>query len=168
MKNKRYYIIRSFTLIGNLFPQFLVLCFLSFFIDFEKGAYLTSVWFFGYATNLLLKNIIKKPRPDKENAKVNVKGYSLPSGHAFMSTVFFYSMAYFFDFSLPILIIFLIMPILLGLSRLYLKVHDIWDIVSAWCFAGLYLYFVSPLTFKVCKNVLFLLSKLKNIYISNL
>lgn len=157
--------IRSFTLIGNLFPQFLVLCFLTFFINFEKGAYLSSVWFFGYATNLFLKNAIRKPRPNKENAKVKVKGYSMPSGHAFMSTVFFYSLVYFFDFSFPLQIIFLLIPIFLGLSRLYLKVHDIWDILSAWGFAGLYIYFISPLTFEVCKHTLFLLSKVKNIFI---
>ena len=166
MKEKRYYLIRFFTLIGNLFPQFLVLCFLTFFINFEKGAYLSSVWFFGYATNLLLKNSIKKPRPNQKFAKVPVKGYSMPSGHAFMSTVFFYSIIYFFDISFPLKIIFLLMPIFLGLSRLYLKVHDIWDILFAWLCAGLYLYFIAPLTFEVCQEVLYILFRFKNIFLN--
>ncbi|MCH2228036.1 MAG: phosphatase PAP2 family protein [Candidatus Caenarcaniphilales bacterium] len=157
MKQKRYYLIRSFTLIGNLFPQFLVLCFITFFVDFDKGAYISSIWFFGYAVNLLLKNTIRKARPSSENAKVSVKGYSLPSGHAFMSTVFFFTVSSFFIFPVYVDYLCTLVPIFLGLSRLYLKVHDHWDIIAGWFFALAYLFLFSKTAIYICSKVLILM-----------
>lgn len=141
--NKDYIIrkiIRIFTLTGNIFPQFLLISALIVFADVYIGLKLALVWIMGYGLNLLLKNTIKKLRPPKEFAKVHVNGYSLPSGHAFMSTVTYLGICLFFDFPLAVKIVIASFPFLLGLSRLYLKVHDIYDICAGWGFGILYLY----------------------------
>jgi len=133
-------IIRIFTLAGNIFPQFLLISALIVFADVYIGLKLAIVWVMGYGLNLILKNTIKKLRPPREHAKVRVKGYSLPSGHAFMSSVTYFSICLFFDFPLGLKIGVATLPLLIGLSRLYLKVHDIYDICAGWGFAILYLY----------------------------
>jgi membrane-associated phospholipid phosphatase len=141
--SKEYWIrkiIRLFTLTGNVFPQFLLISALIAFVDVYIGLKLALVWAMGYGLNLILKNTIKKSRPPKEHAKVHVKGYSLPSGHAFMSTVTYLGICLFFDFNIAAKIALATVPFLLGLSRLYLKVHDIYDICAGWGFGILYLY----------------------------
>jgi len=133
-------IIRLFTLAGNIFPQFLLISALIAFVNVFTGLKLALVWIMGYGLNLLLKNTIKKLRPPKNLAKVHVDGYSLPSGHAFMSTVTYLGICLFFDFPLYAKFLLASLPFLLGLSRLYLKVHDIYDICAGWGFGILYLY----------------------------
>lgn len=133
-------VIRLFTLMGNVFPQFLLISALIAFVDIYIGLKLALVWAMGYGLNLILKNTIKKLRPPKEHAKVRVKGYSLPSGHAFMSTVTYLGICLFFEFNIVAKVALATVPFLLGLSRLYLKVHDIYDICAGWGFSILYLY----------------------------
>jgi len=132
-------LIRYFTFCGNIFPQFLVCCFL-LFVDFKQGYQVGSLWFWGYALNLLLKNTIKKKRPDVNNWGVpNVRGHSFPSGHSLVSTVLYWSIAKFFGVPMPYALVLYAMPILLGLSRLKLKVHHTEDVIGGWVIAYMYL-----------------------------
>lgn len=137
---------RYFTLFGNLFPQFLVCCLL-LFLNFEKGFIVGTLWFFAYVLNFTIKNTIRRQRPPKENWRIltHVNGLSFPSGHSLTSLVLYWSIAKYFAIPLPWSIAFYAMPFLLGLSRLYFRVHYISDVVAAWFIAFLYLYFLEDI-----------------------
>ncbi|MFH1127302.1 MAG: phosphatase PAP2 family protein [archaeon] len=87
----------------------------------------------GEALVFLLKNIVMRARP--ENALIDAFGYSFPSGHATVATIFFLSLIYAFkddikDKTMKILFIFanVFMIGLIGLSRIYLNVHWFSDV----------------------------------------
>ncbi|MDD9898965.1 MAG: phosphatase PAP2 family protein [Candidatus Melainabacteria bacterium] len=137
------FIIRYTTFAGNLFPQFLICCLL-LYIDFETGYKVGSIWFYGYALNLVIKNSIRKARPPKANWKVpHVNGFSFPSGHSLMSIVLYWSIAKYFAIAMPFAVLFYALPFWLGASRLYLRVHFPEDVLAGWLIAYCYLHFAS-------------------------
>jgi undecaprenyl-diphosphatase len=159
LKEIFFKIIRNFTLIGNMFPLLVLGAILTFLVDFEAGAKLMAVWFVGYLINLILKNTIRKPRPNSGTHRVQVKGYSFPSGHAFISLTFYFSLVRFFEIPAPYSYIIWSLPFLLGLSRLYLKVHDVYDITGGWLFSFLYFYFLSPQVVKLLETLVLPLTR---------
>lgn len=139
-----HFFVRYFTFFGNLFPQFLICCLL-FVIDFHKGFDVFVIWFWGYAINFIIKNTVRRQRPPKENWRLltHVNGLSFPSGHSLTSLVLYWSIAKYFAIPLPWAIPFYLMPFLLGLTRLYFRVHYISDVVAGWLIAFLYITFCS-------------------------
>lgn len=87
-----------------------------------------------------LKYFFNRPRPSIPLLK-EVPGLSFPSGHAFMSLIFFGMIIYILyhevknkwvkwgSISLLVIIIFLV-----GLSRIYLRVHFASDVIAGFCF----------------------------------
>ena len=111
-----------------------------------NGVLLLFIVFYGGAfLNSMLKKIIQRPRP--VDALIPVGGYSFPSGHA-MSAVIFYSLIlilfmheikntklrYVFLFA-NILIILMV-----GLSRIMLKVHHVSDVLGAFVIGLLWVW----------------------------
>ncbi|MBQ6991877.1 MAG: phosphatase PAP2 family protein [Clostridia bacterium] len=102
----------------------------------------------------ILKLIIRRPRPELLRLAVE-KGFSFPSGHAMVSTVFYGFFIYLIYkkvkdikkkriyISLISLLIFLI-----GISRIYLGVHYATDVIAGHIFGVLYLYFVVKYLYK--------------------
>ena len=95
--------------------------------------------------NMLLKNILQRPRPMEYNI-INESGYSFPSGHSMVSMAFYGYLIYliykyvdnkyirwFLIISLSILIS------IIGLSRVYLGVHYISDVLAGFLLAIAYL-----------------------------
>jgi len=83
----------------------------------------------------VLKNLIVRIRP--ENSIVPETGFAFPSGHATMSLILFgcliyYSVKYLRHKSLKIIIVSvsLILILLIGFSRIYLRVHWFSDIIA--------------------------------------
>lgn len=128
---------------GNVFPQFLI-CLSLLLIDFEKGYLITGLWAWSYFLNIIIKNTIKKSRPNPSLHKIKVTGYSFASGHSLTSFVLYSSIVKIFEISFPLAWIFLALPFFLGLSRLYLKVHYIEDVFGGWFIAYSYLIFLAP------------------------
>jgi len=93
----------------------------------------------------LLKNLFARPRPVLEFLQET--GYSFPSGHALISVALFGSLFYFLlrvksDWKRISLILFSCLGILiLGLSRVYLNVHWVSDILGGY-FLGATILFV--------------------------
>lgn len=101
------------------------------------------------------KYILKRKRP---TIKVLVKesGYSYPSGHT-MNATCFYGFLIFLSlisdniiyFKVGLIIVFLVLILLIGISRIYLGVHYFSDVIGGYLLSSsylfLYVYFVHDL-----------------------
>lgn len=91
-------------------------------------------------TNLLLKNIVARPRPymdEKSNFYIWWKqagslmesGYSFPSGHTTSAMAFGFTL--FLCFKKKLSWLFLFIPLIMGFTRIYFMVHFASDVIVA-------------------------------------
>ena len=95
---------------------------------------------------LMLKLIIHRARPADPLLKM-VRGYSFPSGHALMSMVFYGLLIYIIRHELKnrlvggVISIFLMFLILMiGFSRIYLRVHYATDVIAGLAIGFIWLF----------------------------
>lgn len=109
------------------------------------------------ALNVLLKNIINRPRPDGYRI-ISETGYSFPSGHSMISMAF-YGLILYIVFKnvknkkirnlLTVLIAILIF--LIGFSRIYLGVHYASDVLGGFIISIAYLILFTTITKTIFK-----------------
>ncbi len=106
----------------------------------------------GLLFEFVIKFIIQRERPI--NSLIEISGYSFPSGHATMATIFFALLLYAFkdDIKNKVLRIFFILGtvlvfLLVGLSRVYLNVHWFSDVLAGFAL-GLFWLTLLILVFK--------------------
>ncbi|MEK7226859.1 MAG: phosphatase PAP2 family protein [Bacteroidota bacterium] len=95
----------------------------------------------------LLKNMVQRHRP--ENPMVEgITNFGFPSGHAFMSVAFYGLLALWTAVTIKnkwqrrVIISFLLLLILLiGYSRIYLRVHYATDVIAGFCIGICWLFF---------------------------
>ena len=109
-------------------------------------------------SNEILKLIFQRVRPDTINWLVNEVGYSFPSGHSTVSMAFYGFLIYLIYTNFTnkkykwILIVFLSMIILfVGISRVYLGVHYLSDVLAGFLFSIMYLIIYVYLYNKILK-----------------
>ncbi len=95
----------------------------------------------------LLKRLIQRQRPPDPLVE-GITNYSFPSGHAFMSVAFYGLLIWFASAYIStkwlqrIVIAFLLLVIvLIGLSRIYLRVHYATDVIAGICIGFVWLDF---------------------------
>lgn len=95
--------------------------------------------------NVLLKNILARPRP-VANSLIYENGYSFPSGHSMISMAFYGLLIYLINYYIKdkklriILITILSLIILLiGISRIYLGIHYFSDVLGGFLLSIAYL-----------------------------
>ena len=116
-----------------------VICIIAMIIRFKKGLFISLNIALVYALNNLIKIIVMRPRPTVVHL-VYETGYSFPSGHAMVSFALYILLAYFlWDSYKWLSILFMICPFLIGMTRVYLGVHYITDIIAGYLFAFVYL-----------------------------
>ncbi len=100
---------------------------------------------FVFILNRILKFIIARPRPERLRLVLE-DGYSFPSGHSMVAFGFYGFLIYLIYKNFEnkkikyTLIVFLALLILLiGISRVYLGVHYVTDVIAGFIFAFLYL-----------------------------
>ncbi|HET9721523.1 MAG TPA: phosphatase PAP2 family protein [Candidatus Saccharimonadales bacterium] len=107
-----------------------------------------------YLFNTLLKFILRRQRPFGRVIKMfGVRSYSLPSGHAFGTLIFYGLFAYLdlrYSYSFMSLVIAAILAVCIlavGVSRVYLGVHYPSDVVAGWLLGAVSLYIVVAAAF---------------------
>jgi undecaprenyl-diphosphatase len=98
----------------------------------------------GGVLDMTLKHIIQRSRPMYASAFLHSTSFSFPSGHAMGSLVVFGMLAYLLAVfcterrrtQLTIVLVAALLTVAIGVSRLYLGVHDFSDVVAGYA-AGL-------------------------------
>lgn len=139
------------TAIASPYTLLALVLLLLVFLVIKRKRYLVLLFFFSLAGgalfDLLIKSWVHRMRPLME--LLQVSGYSFPSGHAVLSTIFFGLLIYAFKdyFTNKILKavyigvnIFLFM--LIGFSRVYLGVHWLSDVLAGICLGIFWLTFL--------------------------
>lgn len=95
--------------------------------------------------NLLLKNIVQRPRPN-EFRLIDENGYSFPSGHSMVSMAFYGFLIYLIykfvkskRLKWALIIILSALIITIGISRIYLGVHYTSDVLAGFTISVSYL-----------------------------
>jgi len=98
-----------------------------------------------FLLNQAFKMIFTRDRPVGINL-INENGYSFPSGHSMMSVAFYGFLAYMYLHSkrskknrLLVIISFILLVLLIGISRIYLGVHFASDVLAGFALALAYL-----------------------------
>jgi undecaprenyl-diphosphatase len=79
---------------------------------------------FAFAT----KPMIARPRPEPSTRLLSVDEHSFPSGHTFVAAAFATSCGWFYPLAFPVLVLY---AVLMGWSRVHLRVHYWSDVVAA-------------------------------------
>ena len=116
---------------------------LIFIIIFRNryGIWLTASTIISATSNVIIKNIIRRARPDHLRL-ITQGGYSFPSGHAMISIAVYGLLFYFvvkkiknkpLRIILSIILIFIILTV--GISRIYVGVHYPTDVIAGYLLA---------------------------------
>jgi undecaprenyl-diphosphatase len=141
-----------FTFLGShefLIPANLVL--IAYFLLIEKHKWYSikvpAIALSSLALMFILKHLFNRPRPSIP-LLYEAKGLSFPSGHALMSITFYGLLIYIVfktfrnEKAKWTLIIFLLLLILIiGFTRIYLRVHYTTDVIAGYCMGFLWLSF---------------------------
>jgi undecaprenyl-diphosphatase len=127
------------------------------------GIQLTLILCMSGIINTILKNIFQRPRP-QFYPLIIARDFSFPSGHAMNSFVFYMALSYLIYqitknkklFILTTIISFFLI-LLIGVSRVYLGVHNLTDILGGYI-SG----FILLLSVLLIKKTLLLLSIMRN------
>lgn len=95
-------------------------------------------------------NCLKPIDPEADIYDITAQGYSFPSGHSINSSSSVASLAYYFPVRL-LKMAAVILPLLVGLSRICLGVHYPTDVLAGW-FIGYGCVFLMPILEKKFKN----------------
>ncbi|MBO4245749.1 MAG: diacylglycerol kinase [Bacilli bacterium] len=129
------------TYFGNIICLLIITLFLIIALDYRTSKNIVEVILTGLLTNTLIKLIFRRPRP---LSIFYEQGYSFPSGHMMLSVMFYGYLCYLVYHSKcrkSLKIAFYITMTLLvgaiGLSRVYLNVHYLTDVIGGILFGYL-------------------------------
>jgi len=98
-----------------------------------------------FVINRILKLIIARPRPERLQLVLE-KGYSFPSGHSMVAFGFYGFLIYLVyknienkKIKYPLVAFLALLILFIGISRIYLGVHYVTDVIGGFIFAFLYL-----------------------------
>lgn len=107
-------------------------------LDKRLGRALGYLLSLSYVLNAIIKHVVRNQRPFWEDpllALVDEPSYGVPSGHAQTATVFYGLVAIFIGRAWA-WIVGLLLILLMALSRIYLGVHDLEDVVAGIILGG--------------------------------
>ncbi len=154
----------SFTIFGDTILDVFIIAVLVFlpFTTKQVGIPVAATAITSTILNKVIKAIVARPRP--ENMLLEVGSFSFPSGHAMNNAAIYIAIMMCL---LPlcktktqkgiVITIFTIIPLIIGVSRVYFNVHFASDVVCGWCLGAI----VALLMTELVKPGLTNFSKLK-------
>ena len=128
----------AITYLGDEIALMLIAIVLFWCVNKRSGYYMLVSGFFGIIVNQILKLACKIPRPKAidpnftivESAEAAATGYSFPSGHT-QNAVTVFGSIFLLAKKTWVKITAVVIATLVGVSRMYLGVHTLWDVVAA-------------------------------------
>ncbi|MGZ3923467.1 MAG: phosphatase PAP2 family protein [Flavisolibacter sp.] len=163
VSDRNNHVMEFFTLLGT--HQFLIpanLSLIAYFLFIKKHKWysikIPAIALSSLGLMFLLKGLFDRERPSVP-LLFHAKGLSFPSGHALMSVTFYGLLIYMvfksvknraLKWTLIGLLIVLIM--IIGMSRVYLRVHYATDVIAGYCIGFLWLVFTVWMLNKIEKH----------------
>lgn len=124
-------VMRSLSFLGSEFFYFAILVFLYWGVSRRLSIRLATVTLLSLYVNFLLKNFFALPRPEGPGLRILEENldFSFPSGHAQSVTSFFFFLALSLKRS-SLFVLAGVLAFLVSLSRLYLGVHYVQDVLG--------------------------------------
>ena len=147
-------VFRVITNLGGAYCLTIIAILCAIFIKNKKIAFAIPInLILSTMLNLMLKNIVERPRPIGYRL-IDETGYSFPSGHSMISAAFYGLIIYFIwknvkNIKLKYIscILFALLILLIGISRIYLGVHYASDVLGGFTISIAYLIIFTS-TFK--------------------
>ena len=166
-------IVSFITMFGEELVMIAILGFLYWCYDKKFGKFVGLNILIGTVANPMLKNLAFRRRPYFDHAGIKIlkpvdasadiyniaaQGYSFPSGHTTNSTVTYTSLAMYKKNNKVLWAIAVVLPFLVGLSRVMLGAHYVTDVLCGWVVGtGLMLLFSYLQTHVKNENLLHLI-----------
>lgn len=126
-----------FSFLGTQYAQMIIFSWIYWCLDNQVGIRLGIALVIGNGFNTAFKWIFHSPRPYWIDPNVRALGtessFGIPSGHAMMSTVFFGRIVIWVKEKWFTIFVYITI-FLIGLSRIYLGVHFLSDVIAGCCF----------------------------------
>ncbi len=107
-----------------------------------------------FLINRILKIIVRRPRPERLQI-ISEKGYSFPSGHSMISFAYYGFLIYLINKNIknkkikyPLETFLGLLILFVGISRVYLGVHYVTDVIGGFIFGFIYLILFIKHVFK--------------------
>jgi undecaprenyl-diphosphatase len=146
----------SFTIFGDTILDVFLIAVLVFlpFTTKKVGIPVAATAIVSTVLNKVIKNIVARPRPDEALRLLEIDGYSFPSGHAMNNAAIYIAIMLCL---LPlcktktqkgiVIAIFTIIPLIIGVSRVYFNVHFTSDVICGWCLGAIVALLMSEIPF---------------------
>ena len=125
------------TYLGNTIPVVVITIALLIYLDKHDRIILGSSMIVTLCINQIIKHLIKRPRPPVEERLITQNGYSFPSGHSMMALCLYGVLIYFVMTKVKdkkkkmfLVSILSLIILLIGLSRIYVRVHYPSDVAA--------------------------------------
>lgn len=153
-----------FTICGEETVLIAVMGVLYWAYDKEFGKFVGTNMVVGLIANPMIKNVALRRRPYFDHPQIKclrpvdsgadiydiaAQGYSFPSGHSSGSAILYGSLPAYKKGSKPLLMLGILMPLLIGLSRIALGVHYPTDVLCGWLLGAAVIFLVSWLQRKI-------------------
>ena len=138
-------VVKLFTNLGGALVLIMISLLMLLFVKDKKTVLIIIInLIIAFLFNDLLKHIFVRSRPDSINWLVTESGYSFPSGHAMVSMAYYGYLIYLLYLSKNkykwlLITLSSIIILLIGISRIYLGVHYLSDVLAGFLVAIIYL-----------------------------
>lgn len=129
--------LKLITKIGNVLPTIMIVIILLIILKKEYKILISATEIITISINQLLKHIIQRERPPLIERLIEEKGFSYPSGHAMMALCLYGTLIYIIlrevknkKIKIVLITLLSILILLIGLSRIYVRVHYPSDVLG--------------------------------------
>ncbi len=149
-------LMHSFTVFGDTILDVFLIVVLVFlpFTTKKVGIPVAATAIVSTVLNKVIKAVVARPRPDEALRLLEIDGFSFPSGHAQNNAAIYIAIMLCL---LPlcktklqkgiVIAIFTIIPLIIGISRVYFNVHFASDVVCGWCLGAIVALLMSEIPF---------------------